>query len=48
MVLFLWGRWRHDLVALASLLACTVLGLVSADKVVMTVDAIEKIQEWLG
>ena len=29
---FLWGRWRHDLVALASLLACTVLGLVSADK----------------
>ena len=32
MGLFLWGRWRHDLVALASLLACTLLGLVSADK----------------
>lgn len=28
MGLFLWGRWRHDLVALASLLACVLLGLV--------------------
>ncbi|WP_412777394.1 SLC13 family permease [Thalassospira lucentensis] len=27
-VLFLWGRWRHDMVAMASLLACVVLGLV--------------------
>jgi di/tricarboxylate transporter len=26
--LFLWGRWRHDMVALASLLACVALGLV--------------------
>ena len=26
--LFLWGRWRHDMVAMASLLACVVLGLV--------------------
>ena len=26
--LFVWGRWRHDLVALASLLACVLLGLV--------------------
>ncbi len=25
---FLWGRFRHDVVALASLLACAVLGLV--------------------
>ena len=30
--LFLWGRWRHDIVALACLLACVYLGLVpSAD-----------------
>ncbi len=28
--LFLWGRWRHDLVALASLLGCVLLGLVPA------------------
>jgi di/tricarboxylate transporter len=27
-VLFLWGRWRHDVVATASLLACVLLGLV--------------------
>lgn len=26
--MFLWGRWRHDMVALASLLACVVAGLV--------------------
>ncbi len=26
--LFLWGRWRHDMVALASLLACVVAGLI--------------------
>lgn len=26
--LFLWGRWRHDLVAMASLLVCIALGLV--------------------
>lgn len=26
--LFLWGRWRHDIVALACLLACVFLGLV--------------------
>ena len=29
-VLFLWGRWRHDLVALAALMGCVLLGLVSA------------------
>jgi di/tricarboxylate transporter len=28
--LFLWGRWRHDVVALAALLAATVAGLVPA------------------
>ena len=28
MALFIWGRWRHDLVAMASLLACVLLGLV--------------------
>jgi len=26
--LFIWGRWRHDVVALAALVACVVLGLV--------------------
>jgi di/tricarboxylate transporter len=28
--LFLWGKWRHDLIALAALLATVVLGLVPA------------------
>lgn len=31
MAFFLWGRWRHDMVAMAALLACVVLGLVPAD-----------------
>ncbi|MBS7664344.1 SLC13 family permease [Pseudomonas lalucatii] len=26
--LFLWGRWRHDIVALGALLACVITGLV--------------------
>ncbi|HRY26982.1 MAG: SLC13 family permease [Geminicoccaceae bacterium] len=30
MALFLWGRWRHDMVAMAALLACVVLGLLPA------------------
>jgi len=30
-IMFLWGRWRHDIVALASLLACVFLGLVPVD-----------------
>lgn len=29
-ILFLWGRWRHDTVALFSLLACVFLGLIPA------------------
>lgn len=29
--LFLWGRWRHDVVAAAALLACVAVGLVQAD-----------------
>lgn len=28
--LFLWGRWRHDMVAAGALLACVVVGLVPA------------------
>ncbi len=28
--LFLWGRWRHDVVALGALLACVLVGLVPA------------------
>ncbi|NYZ61882.1 SLC13 family permease [Luteimonas deserti] len=30
--MFLWGRWRHDMVAGASLLACVLAGLVGADQ----------------
>ena len=29
--LFLWGRWRHDMVAVGGLLACVLSGLVPAD-----------------
>jgi di/tricarboxylate transporter len=29
--LFLWGRWRHDLVSLASLLTCVLLGVVPVE-----------------
>ncbi|MGR9044016.1 MAG: SLC13 family permease [Gammaproteobacteria bacterium] len=29
--LFVWGRWRHDIVALAALLACVFVGLVPAE-----------------
>ncbi len=28
--MFLWGRWRHDMVAVSALLACVVAGLVPA------------------
>jgi di/tricarboxylate transporter len=29
--MFLWGRWRHDMVALAALLACVAAGLVPGE-----------------
>jgi di/tricarboxylate transporter len=29
--LFLWGRWRHDIIALACLLACVYTGLVPSE-----------------
>ncbi len=29
--LFLWGRWRHDLVAVTALLACVLTGLVPSE-----------------
>ncbi len=29
--LFMWGRWRHDMVAMASLLACVFAGLVPVE-----------------
>ncbi|RUO26953.1 SLC13 family permease [Aliidiomarina minuta] len=29
--MFIWGRWRHDMVALATLLACVFMGLVPTD-----------------
>lgn len=32
MVMFLWGRWRHDMVALGALLACVVSGLVTQEQ----------------
>ncbi len=31
-VMFLWGRWRHDVIALSSLLACIFAGLVSVER----------------
>ena len=31
MALFLWGRWRHDVIALGALLACVFAGLVPAE-----------------
>jgi di/tricarboxylate transporter len=31
-ILFIWGRWRHDMVALASLLACVFTGLVPVER----------------
>lgn len=31
MVMFIWGRWRHDMVAGGALLACVVTDLISAD-----------------
>lgn len=27
-VMFLWGRWRHDFVALTALVLCVILGVV--------------------
>jgi di/tricarboxylate transporter len=30
--LFLWGKWRHDLVAVMALVACVVSGLVAPDQ----------------
>ncbi len=30
--MFLWGRWRHDMVALGSLLACVLAGLIDPGK----------------
>lgn len=32
LVLFVWGRWRYDLVALGALLAATMLGLIPMDQ----------------
>ena len=32
MALFLWGRFRHDVVALAALLGCVIAGLVPAEE----------------
>ncbi len=30
MAMFLWGRWRHDMVAVGALLACVLTGLIAA------------------
>ncbi len=32
MTLFLWGRWRHDMVAMAALLACVFAGLLPGNE----------------
>lgn len=31
LILFIWGRWRHDVVALFALMVCVPLGLVSTE-----------------
>ncbi len=31
-VMFLWAKWRHDIVALGSLLTCVLVGLVPSDQ----------------
>ncbi|MEO8418796.1 MAG: SLC13 family permease [Methylophilaceae bacterium] len=28
--MFLWGRWRHDMIAVAALIACVLAGLIPA------------------
>ncbi|MFP5466985.1 MAG: SLC13 family permease, partial [Gammaproteobacteria bacterium] len=28
-IMFLWGRWRHDMVAVGALLACVLSGVVA-------------------
>lgn len=33
LVLFVWNRWRYDLVALAALLACALTGVVPAEEI---------------
>lgn len=32
MILFIWGRWRYDLVALAALVSCVLTNLIPADQ----------------
>lgn len=32
MIMFLWGRWRHDMVAMSALLVCVVMGLVPSNE----------------
>ena len=32
MALFLWGRWRHDLIAMGALLVCVLAGLVPGNE----------------
>jgi di/tricarboxylate transporter len=32
LAMFLWGRWRHDMVAMGALLACVLAGLIEPDE----------------
>jgi di/tricarboxylate transporter len=31
-IMFLWGRWRHDMIAVGALLACVFAGLLHAEE----------------
>ena len=32
LILFVWGRWRYDLVAMAALIVSVIMGIVPADE----------------
>ena len=44
--LFLWGRWRHDMVAVGALLACAMAGLVPVDWKSSASSALRPLMAW--